>query len=47
MGRQEYIDYGDRKARPFPNLNFGNGRVSGSYENVGPVTDFVSNLSLP
>ena len=45
MGRQEYIDYGDRKVH-LSESEFWQWQRSGSYENVGPVTDFVSNLEL-
>ena len=45
MGRQEYIDYGDRKVH-LSESEFWQWQRSGTYENVGPVTDFVSNLEL-
>ena len=40
MGRQEYIDYGDRKVH-LSESEFWQWQRSGTYENVGPVTDFV------
>ena len=45
MGRQEYIDYGDQKVH-LSESEFWQWQMTGSYENVGPVTDFVSNLEL-
>ena len=45
MGRQEYIDYGDRKVH-LSESEFWQWQRTGSYENVSPVTDFISNLEL-
>lgn len=45
MGRQEYIDYGDRKVH-LSESEFWQWQRTGSYDNVGPVTNFFSNLEL-
>lgn len=45
MGRQEYIDYGDRKVH-LSESEFWQWQRTGSYDNVGPVTNFTSNLEL-
>lgn len=45
VGRQEYIDYGDRQVH-LSEPEFWQWQRTGSYENIGPVTDFTSNLEL-
>ncbi|WP_320979575.1 RHS repeat-associated core domain-containing protein [Bacteroides sp.] len=45
VGRQEYIDYGDRQVH-LSEPEFWQWQRTGSYENIGPVTGIISNLEL-